>query len=72
MYNRQSMEILLNGRHETVDDRITVRQLLDEVLPPGRRVAVEVNEQIVPRKLHDAHVLHEGDRVEVVHAIGGG
>lgn len=66
------MEILLNGRQQTVDDRITVGKLIEEILPPGRRVAVEVNEEIVPRASHAAHVLNAGDRVEVVQAIGGG
>ncbi len=72
MYNMCGMEILLNGRCETVDDRITVGQLLVKILPPGRRVAVEVNQEIVPRTRHDAHELNPGDRVEIVQAIGGG
>ncbi|WP_290907033.1 sulfur carrier protein ThiS [Halomonas sp.] len=38
----------------------------------GRRIAVEVNEEIVPRSEHAVTRLVEGDRVEVVHAIGGG
>jgi sulfur carrier protein len=35
-------------------------------------VAVEVNGEIVPRGVHATHALAEGDRVEVVHALGGG
>lgn len=66
------MEILLNGRCETVSERITVSQLLEQILPPGRRVAVEVNQEIVPRTRHDEHHLNPGDRVEIVQAIGGG
>jgi len=66
------MEILVNGRNETVEDRITVSQLIEGILPPGKRVAVEVNEEIVPRARHVAHELRPGDRVEIVQAIGGG
>ncbi|MDX1554652.1 MAG: sulfur carrier protein ThiS [Xanthomonadales bacterium] len=66
------MEILLNGRFETVEEHITVGRLLEQVLPPGRRVAVEVNHEIVPRTRHDDHSLSPGDRVEIVQAIGGG
>lgn len=66
------MEILVNGRQQTVDDRITVAKLIEEILPPGRRVAVEVNEEIVPRTRHGTHMLNPGDRVEIVQAIGGG
>ena len=66
------MEIFVNGRHETVEDRITVSQLIEEILPPGKRFAVEVNEEIVPRARHAAHRLNPGDKVEIVQAIGGG
>lgn len=66
------MEILLNGREQTVDDRLTVGKLVEETLPPGKRVAVEVNGEIVPRSRHGAHELNPGDRVEIVQAIGGG
>ncbi len=66
------MEIVLNGRSTTVDDCITVSKLIDEILPPGRRVAVEVNREIVPRLRHGQHQLQPGDRVEIVQAIGGG
>jgi len=38
----------------------------------GQRFAVEVNEELIPRSLHADRRLVEGDRVEVVHAIGGG
>ncbi len=51
---------------------MTVSRLLQEAGYAGRRVAVEVNREIVPRSRHDAHELSEGDRVEIVQAIGGG
>ncbi len=66
------MKILINGKPHTVDDSITVEKLLESLLPPGRRVAVEVNEELVPRNQHQRHALSPGDRVEVVQAIGGG
>lgn len=66
------MEILLNGQPESVEDNITVAVLLEQILPGGGRVAVEVNEEIVPRAKHPEHALNPGDKVEVVQAIGGG
>lgn len=66
------MHILLNGREKTVDENITVSELIQKILPRGKRVAVEVNQQIVPRRRHGDHVLSAGDRVEIVQAIGGG
>lgn len=70
-YNRR-MHIILNGHPHECGQGTTVIQLLHEAGYAGRRVAVEVNHEIVPRSLHDEHALREGDRVEIVHAIGGG
>ena len=72
LYNSVDMEIYLNGEQRAVDDNVTVDRLLAELLPKGSRVAVEVNEEIVPRTRHREHALQPGDRVEVVQAIGGG
>ncbi len=66
------MQITLNGRVGNYPDAITVHQLLETAGYALRRVAVEVNHEIVPRSRHDSHVLREGDRVEIVQAIGGG
>ena len=38
----------------------------------GRRLAIEVNGEIIPRSAHADALLHDGDRVEIVQAIGGG
>jgi len=46
--------------------------LLEEMALTGKRLAVEVNLEIVPRSSHMTHMLRAGDRVEIVHAIGGG
>ena len=66
------MDITLNGRTVPVPDHTTVQALLEHQGLAGRRVAVEVNGQIVPRGRHPEHVLAPGDRVEIVHALGGG
>ena len=72
LYNEADMIIFLNGREESVDDHITVKQLIEQKMSPDRRVAVEINHEVVPRARHTNHVIQEGDRVEVVQAIGGG
>lgn len=66
------MRIQLNGEPFEVADGETVAALLGRLDLAGRRVAVELNLDIVPRSQHDATALREGDQVEVVHAIGGG
>ena len=66
------MDIVLNGQPRQIGTPITVLQLLELENLAERRVAVEVNGEIVPRSRHGLHVLAAGDRVEVVHALGGG
>ncbi|MNF51785.1 Sulfur carrier protein ThiS [compost metagenome] len=66
------MRIQLNGESFELPDGQTVADLIARLDLAGRRVAVELNLDIVPRSLHAATALCEGDRVEVVHAIGGG
>jgi sulfur carrier protein len=66
------MRIVVNGEQKNVGGAITVTQLLGELGLVDRRVAVEVNLEIVPRSLHAQHRLREDDRVEVVVAVGGG
>jgi len=68
----QTMQIQLNGDALALPEGHTVAQLLDRLALTGRRVAVELNQEIVPRSQHVSTVLQPGDRVEVVHAIGGG
>ncbi len=66
------MEIIVNGEARQVPESYTVLALLEELQLVGRRLAVEVNLDIVPRSLHGEHQLQAGDKVEIVHAIGGG
>ena len=66
------MEILLNGERHSIPGPCSVAGLLAEAGFGERRVAVEVNGGIVPRSAHASHALAEGDRVEIVHALGGG
>lgn len=66
------MQLFVNGKPQSLSDDSTVAQLL-EVLQVGTgRIAVEINGEIVPRSEFAGHRLGEGDRIEIVQAIGGG
>ena len=67
-----AMEIVLNGSPRPVPPGCTVAGLLQAAGHGERRVAVEVNGEIVPRSAHAQRTLAEGDRVEIVQALGGG
>ena len=62
----------LNGDSRQLPQDSTVLVLLQAEHLTERRVAVEVNGEIVTRSLHATHALREGDLVEIVHALGGG
>lgn len=67
------MDITLNGTTRRLEPPTsTIAQLLRAEGLAERRVAVEVNGEIVPKGRHDTHELQPGDRVEIVHALGGG
>lgn len=66
------MEILVNGTPHQIADNTSVTQLLVILDLQGKRLAVEVNQTLVPRSQFDTHVLQPHDTVEIVHAIGGG
>lgn len=66
------MDIQLNGEPRRLPPDSTVVDLLEAEGLATRRVAVEVNGQIVARSQHAVHRLHAGDTVEIVHALGGG
>ncbi len=66
------MKIFLNGEAKEVVDSCSVLDLLTEMDIVGQRLAVEVNEEIVSKSRHADYSFGEGDKVEIVHAIGGG
>ena len=66
------VNIVLNGQAQQLPGPLTVAQLLANLKMPQRGVAVEVNQEIVPRSLHEQHQLQDGDRLEVVSLVGGG
>lgn len=66
------MQIELNGEPKTLTNGCSVAGLVRELGLDGRRVAVEVNGNIIPGAAHNERALADGDHVEIVHAIGGG
>jgi len=66
------MEVQVNGESVSVSAGATVGDLLRQLSLDRRRVAVELNLQILPRAEHDAHRLSPGDSLEIVTFVGGG
>ena len=66
------MDIELNGEYKQISDQATVQDLLADLGLTQKRLAVEVNQTIVPRSQFEQYILSSNDKVEIVHAIGGG
>jgi sulfur carrier protein len=66
------MVISLNGESRQLPEPLTVAALVESLGYAGKRIAVERNGAIVPRGRHAEVVLADGDRLEIVVAVGGG
>ena len=66
------LTVTLNGEARQFERGLAVQDLIAELGLSGKRVAVERNGEIVPRSEFGAHTIAEGDRLEIVVAVGGG
>lgn len=66
------MNILVNGNPHPLNNLDTLSCLVAQLGLSGQRIAVEVNGDIVPRAEYVEFRLGDGDRVEIIHAVGGG
>ena len=66
------MRIYVNGEPWDLAPESSLQALIQSMHLDGHRIAVEINAEIVPRSQYPQHRLQEGDRVEIVRAIGGG
>ena len=66
------IEIVVNGNGHNYPGPLSVAELLQQMALAGKKVAVERNGEIVPRAAHGGTLLADGDRLEIVVAVGGG
>ena len=65
------MHVVINGKPSSLEHVRTLAELVAQLRLDGR-IAVEINAEIVPRSRFASHLLHAGDVIEVVQAVGGG
>jgi thiamine biosynthesis protein ThiS len=66
------VHVVINGEAQTVTAGLTVADLISRLGLNQRRVAVELNREIVAREHYGERALHDGDQIEIVHFVGGG
>ena len=64
--------ITVNGDSRRFDSPLEISRLLDLLELTGKRLAVELNGEIVPKSQHATTTLNDGDQLEIVVAVGGG
>jgi sulfur carrier protein len=65
------MQIIVNGENKIITE-MSLTRFLESINIDPRRVAVELNKEIIPKNTFESTILHEGDRIEIVHFVGGG
>ena len=68
----ETMQIYVNGEEKQIPEAINMAELIELMQLSGQRIAVEVNEELVPRSSFSDLRLNEADQVEIIHAVGGG
>ncbi len=66
------MHVVINGESQQLSTGLTVAALVSQLGFSERRIAVEVNREIIAREQYAEWALAEGDQVEIVHFVGGG
>ncbi len=66
------MNIILNNTEEQIQDGVTIEQLLCNKKIVNKYIAVEINRNILPKSDYQKYVIKDGDRIEIITAIGGG
>ena len=70
MYSQ--LQIQINGTMRSVQNGTNLSELIQLLALSDRKIAVEVNQEIIPQSQHDQTQLCDGDRIEIIEAIGGG
>ena len=72
MRKKNKIKIIVNGKQMTVNLKYSLKNLIDKLKLPIKKVAIELNREIVNRKRISKIILKTGDKIEIVNFIGGG
>ena len=72
MRKKNKIKITVNGKQMTVNLKFSLKNLIDKLELPIKKVAIELNREIVNKKKISKIILNSGDKIEIVNFIGGG
>ena len=68
----KKIKIRVNGKLKSIPDNYKISNLVKELKIPLKKVAIELNQEIIDKKKINKIILKKGDKIEIVHFIGGG
>ena len=72
MNKKNKIKIIVNGKQLRVDLKFSIKNLINKLKMPLNRVSIELNREIINKKQINKIFLKNGDKIEIVHFIGGG
>ena len=72
MRKKNKIKIIVNGKQMTINLKFSLKNLIDKLKLPIKKVAIELNREIVDKKRISKIILKSKDKVEIVNFIGGG
>lgn len=66
------IQVVCNGNRYEIPEKQTVLEFTSQLALAEKRFAIEINQKIIPQGLYHETILHPGDTIEIVRAIGGG
>ena len=72
MRKKNKIKIIVNGKQMTINLKFSLKNLIDKLKLPIKKVAIELNREIVNKKRISNIILKSGDKIEIVNFIGGG
>ena len=68
----KKIKIKINGKFSMINDNLSLSQLLKRLKIPLKKVAIELNEEIIDKNNLNKIIFKTNDKIEIVHFIGGG
>ena len=66
------MKIIVNGEEISLPEHSNIHDLIAQLGYSNKRIAIEINDAIIPKSEHQSHLLESSDKVELINAVGGG
>ncbi len=66
------MRVFINGETKEIEQTLKLNELLDHFSLPNKRIAIELNKEVVRKKDWNAIEIKDSDKIEIVHFVGGG